>query len=149
MTGTSPGPAAWFGYLIGSVVNTALLWAINVDPGWASVPFLTEETPHVLALVNISLAASVIASLVYLQDDSPRVRALGGIITTTAGLLAAARILQVFPVDLDEPYDTVVRTVLVVAVVGAAIGIIVNLVSWFTSDRGAPRSTPASTGSAR
>ena len=135
MTARQPRPADRAGQLIGALVNAVLLWMVNVQPGWEAVPFLTEDTPRVLPLVNLSIAVGLLTNLVYLLNNGPRMRALGGLITSAVGLAAAGRILQVFPLDLEEPYSTVARILLVVAVVGSAIAIVVNLATLFTANR--------------
>ncbi len=112
------------------MINAAALWAVNVWPGWSALSILTDDTERVLTLVNLASVVALVANLVYLWHDSARVRALGGLVTTVTGLLAAARMLQVFPFDLDDPWTTVVRILLVLAVVGSAIAIVVNLVAW-------------------
>lgn len=128
-------PASRSGSVVGAVVNAVLLWLVNGQPGWDAVPFLTEETSRVLPLVNLSLTAGVVTNLVYLVSNGPRVHALGEVLTASAGLVAAVRILQVFPFDLDEPYRTAVQVLLVVALAGSAIAIVVNLVSLLGVER--------------
>jgi hypothetical protein len=129
MTARPARPSGRSGPVVGALVNVVLLWMVNVQPGWDAVPFLTDETPRVLPWVNLSLAAGLVTNLVYLVSSGPRVRALGELTTSSIGLVAAVRILQVFPFDLDQPYSTVVQVLLVLAVVGSAIAIVVNLVS--------------------
>lgn len=136
MTARAARPASRSGPLIGALVNAVLLWMVNARPGWDAVPFLTDETPRVLPLVNLSLAVGLVTNLVYLLSGGPRMQAFGGLITASVGLVAAVRILRVFPFDLNQPYSTVVRIVLVVAVVGSAIAIVANLVSLLHQERG-------------
>ena len=64
------------GYVAAVVVNAALLFVLNVQPGWQALPFLTSATDHVLGLVNLSLAAGLAANLVYLAHDPPWVKSL-------------------------------------------------------------------------
>ena len=45
-----PRSARRAGYLIGALLNGALLWLVNVSPGWQAVPFLTQEFDGVLPL---------------------------------------------------------------------------------------------------
>ena len=52
------------GYLIAVVVNAALLFVLNGQPGWQEVPFLTSATSQVLGLVNLSLAVGLAVNLV-------------------------------------------------------------------------------------
>jgi peptidoglycan biosynthesis protein MviN/MurJ (putative lipid II flippase) len=56
--------------------------------------------------------------------------AAGAVVTTSIGLVAAVRLLQVFPFDFGSSgfWPVVVRVLLWVAVVGAGIGLIANTV---------------------
>lgn len=120
------------GYVAAVVVNAFLLYAVNVWPGWDELPFLTEDTPDVLGLVNASMLVSVAANAVYLVHDPPWLRALGDVVTTSVGLAALVRIWQVFPLDFgDSTFDwaLVVHILLGVAVVGSVIGIVAALAS--------------------
>ena len=141
MTGTAVGPqarqaqpsgrsrGARAGYVVGAAVNLAMLVAVNAWPGWQAVPFLTAETPEVLPLVSLSLASAAGANLVYLVDDAPWVRALGGLVTTGVGLAALVRILDVFPVVEGGTVEVVARILLVVGLVGSVVGVVVQLVA--------------------
>jgi hypothetical protein len=63
------------------------------------VSLLTDDTRQVLGLVNLSLAAGLVANLVYLTQDAPVVNSLGDLVTTGIGLAVLVRIWQVFPFD--------------------------------------------------
>jgi hypothetical protein len=117
------------GYAVAVVVNAAMLWLVNIWPGWESLSFLTDETPDVLVLVNLSLAASAVVNLAHLGYDAPWAVALGAIVTTVLGLAGLIRIWQVFPFDFGGTFDwaAVTRVVLVVAMVGSVIGLLVQL----------------------
>ena len=54
------------GYVVAIVLNAAMLYAINVWPGWDVVPFLTDDTVDVLDVVNASIVATLVANVVYL-----------------------------------------------------------------------------------
>lgn len=132
-----PGRAARrFGYVIAVVVNGVLLLAVNVWPGWETVPFLTSDTRQVLGLVNASIVWSVLANLAYLVNDRPRVKAVGDALGTTVGVAAMLRVWQVFPFDFgDSSFDwaLLLRVLLVVGIVGSMIGIVVNVVAFLRS----------------
>ena len=125
-----PTPAARrAGYVVAVVVNAAMLYLVNRWPGWEAVPFLTDTTVLVIGLVNASLVVGVVANLVYLVADPPRLRALGDLVTTSVGLAAIVRIWQVFPFDVTgTPWEAVLRVLLALAAFGSGVGIIVALV---------------------
>ena len=119
------------GYLIAAVINGAMLYAVNVWPGWEVLPFLTEETPLILDLVNLSLIAGMIINIVNLVFDLAPVKALGDLILLGIGLAVLVRAWQVFPFDFaDSGFDwaLLVRAILAVAFFGSIIGIIAQLV---------------------
>ena len=137
MTLTAPRhrPAATtrrVGYVAAVLINAVLLYAANVWPGWEAVPFLTADTMLVMGLVNASIIVSLAANAAYVITDPPWFKALGTVLTSAVGFLAAARIWQVFPFDFDgSAFDwaVVVRIVLGLAMVGSAIGVIASLVT--------------------
>lgn len=127
---TRSGPRR-FGYLIAAVINGAMLYAVNVWPGWQVVPFLTEETPLVLDLVTLSLIAGVIVNLVNLVFDLGAVKVLGDLLLLGIGLAVLVRVWQVFPFDFAQSgfdWALLVRAILAVAFVGSIIGVIAQLV---------------------
>jgi hypothetical protein len=120
------------GYLVAAAVNAALLYVVNVWPGWQALPFLTEDTGQVLVLVNLSLVVGVVANVVYLTYDPPWWKSLGDVVTTGVGMAVLVRVWQVFPFDFHGAsfnWALLVRGVLVVALVGATIGIVAQVVS--------------------
>jgi len=115
------------GYTIAAVLNTALLYLVNVRPGWAAVPFLTGDTPRVLPLFNLSLLVGIALNLGYAAYDGPRWKALGDLVTDGFGLAVLIRVWTVFPFAFDGPEWTLVaRTVLVFAMVGITIAMLVH-----------------------
>ena len=72
------------GYVVAGLINAALAFLINVEPGWSVLGFLTADTPQVLGLVNLSLVASIAANVIYLVYDPPPVKALGDLIAPRA-----------------------------------------------------------------
>ncbi len=130
-----PGPATRrFGYGIAVLVNAALLYAANVWPGWESVPFLTSDTTQVLGLVNASIIWTLLANVVYVGNDHPKVKASGDALGTVIGVAAMVRIWQVFPFDFGEgsfDWALLTRVLLGIGIVGGIIGIVVNVVAFF------------------
>ena len=120
------------GYLVAAGINGLLLYLVNRRPGWEALPFLTPDTEKVLGVVNASIIAGLVANLVYLVADPPRLRSLGDLVTTGIGLAAMVRIWQVFPFSFEQgdfPWEPVFRWFLAIGIVGSAIGIVVALVS--------------------
>ncbi|WP_330182157.1 hypothetical protein OHB26_38520 [Nocardia sp. NBC_01503] len=122
------------GYFISIVINVVIAYLANAHPGWAAVPFLTEDTTRVLTLFNVSLAVSACANLVYIVHDGPRTKAFGDLVTLGIGLAVVIRLLQVFPFDADG-WNTVIRIVLIVGICATAIGLVVALVTLVTGGR--------------
>lgn len=119
-------------------VNAVLLFLINVTPGWSILPFLTPDMSIVLPWINASMVAGILANVVYLIRDTPRIKSIGDLVTQAIGLVAMIRLWQVFPFDFGadaNAWATVVRVVLIVGVVGTAIAMIVSVV---ISIRGRP-----------
>ncbi|MFP3712165.1 hypothetical protein [Puerhibacterium sp. TATVAM-FAB25] len=127
------------GYTVSLLVNAALLYLVNVRPGWQAVPFLTSETVAVLDAVNLTLIASLVTNAIYLVVDPPWLRALGDLVVAVIGLLALVALWRVFPFDLwrDFPFDLagqafdwalVARVLLVLGSVGTVVAILAALV---------------------
>ena len=117
-----------FGYVVAVLVNAAMLYAVNRWPGWQEVPFLTADTELVLGLVNATIVVNLVANVIYLVRDPRWLTALGDLVTTAVGLAALVRIWKVFPLDVSDRWELLVRTLLVVGIVGSAIGIVVAIV---------------------
>ena len=127
-----PVAARRLGYVVAAAINAAMLWAVNVWPGWRALPFLTDETLRVLGWVNLTLVANVAVHIVYVLYDPRWVRALGDLMTAAVGLASAIRILHVFPFKFtgyEFDWTLLVRVVLMIGVVGTAIGVIAQCVS--------------------
>lgn len=119
------------GYAIGAAVNALLLGAVNQWPGWDAVPFLTQDTRLVLGWVNASIVAGLVANLVYVVADPPRLKALGDGLLNVVGVAALVRLWQVFPFAFAQggfDWDLLARWVLGVGVFGSVVGIVVSLV---------------------
>ena len=128
--GSQPTASRRVGYSIAVVINAVLLYLINRSPGWEAVPFLTDDTPRVLGLVNASLIAGVVANALYLVCDPRWLRALGDIVTTSIGLAALVGLWNVFPFSFaaaSVDWELVARWVIAVAIGGSLIGLIVSV----------------------
>jgi hypothetical protein len=119
------------GYGVAIVVNAALLWAINVWPGWQAVPFLTPAAASVIGPVNTVLVAAIIVNAVFLVAPFRLVKVLGDLAVLAIGMPAILRLWQVFPFDSGDGWagwPVVVRVLLILGIAGQIIGIIAGLV---------------------
>lgn len=119
------------GYVVAALVNAVLIYLVNVWPGWQAVPFLTEGMDDVLAVVNLSLAATVVVNTAYLVYDPTWFTAAGQVVLSAIALAVAIRLLQVFPFDFSAyavDWELVTRVVLGFAVLGSVVGVVVSLV---------------------
>lgn len=127
-----PGPAGRkVGYVVGMLVNVVMFLLVNVWPTWRVVPFLTEATLDVIALVNLSLIAGVVVNLLNFVLDLAWVRTVGDLVTSVIGLVTTIRIWDVFPFafgDTGFDWELLTRVVLGVAIGGCVISIIVQVV---------------------
>jgi len=117
------------GYTIAVGVNAALLYLVNVVPGWQAATFLTEDFTAVLGLLNLSLAASIVVNLVWIAADPAWLRSSGQLALSGLALAVVLQMLEVFPVDFSGwAFDGawLVRFVLLVAAVGTALGLLVE-----------------------
>lgn len=133
-----PRSARRVGYLMGALVNGALLWLVNVEPGWQALPFLAPAFADVLPLVNISIAVGLAADLIHLVADPPWLRALRGVVVPAVGLLPLIALWQMFPFELDDrafAWGVVVRILLGLGIAGSLIGVVVALSTLLTRRR--------------
>ena len=119
-----------FGYTLAAVVNTALFYLVNVEPGWRTVPFLTDDTRRVLVLFNLSLVVGIVTNLVYVVHDAPRWKALWDLVGNGISLAVLIQVWTVFPFAFDgQIWPLVARTVLGFAIAGTAIAMLVHMVT--------------------
>jgi hypothetical protein len=91
------------------------------------VPFLTDDTPLVLGLVNTSLVVGLLSGLLCAVVDAPRMRALADLAQNAVGLAALVRIWQVFPFAFEGDgvdWALVARWVLGIGMFGSAIALL-------------------------
>src|SRR5215470_13078727 len=128
------------GYAIAAAINAALLYAIDLRPGWQALPFFTDDIHQVLGLINLSLVTGLAANLVYLAHDPPWVKAIGDLIIMGIGLAVLVRVWQVFPFDSSGDtfeWALLVRVVLILGLVGTGIGVLVQFAA-IAGRRGRP-----------
>ena len=124
------------GYLVSVLINAILLYLLDAHPGWQSMSFLTPATAQVIGLVNLTLAAGIVANCVYFAADPPALRALGDLVTLSIALLTTIRVLEVFPFAFHGSaafVAVIARVVLVIGIVGASIGLLYSLVTLLRS----------------
>lgn len=130
---TAPHPTASgqrFGYTVGALVNVAMLYAVNVWPGWDAVPFLTGDTRQVIGWVNASILAGIVANIGYILWDPRWLKAIGDVATGAVGLIAMVRMWQVFPFDFGSSgfdWALLARVALIVGIVGTTIAVVAAL----------------------
>jgi len=128
-TGQSPwGRKA--GYLVAVILNTAVLFLVNVRPGWREVPFLTDSLAGILWLIKLSALSNALINAVYLWRDPAWFKSVAQIGVSVLGLTAAIAMLQVFPFDFSAysfNWAVVTRVLLWLAVFGSVVAIVTEL----------------------
>lgn len=118
------------GYVVAIIVNLLVYGFINTWPGWQSFDFVTADAADVVPLVNLSIGVSILANIVYLVVDAPRVKAIGEMVVSAVAMVVSVIVLRVFPFDFSAyafPWELLTRVVLVIAVIGSGISVLVNL----------------------
>ena len=69
MTATTSGVARRSGYVIAIAVNVVMLYVVNNLLAWDILPFLTDDFGRVLWLIDISLLATIMVNLIYVEYD--------------------------------------------------------------------------------
>lgn len=118
-----------FGYALSIAMNGVLMYAVAVWPGWAAVPFLTDDAVLVVPFALASLAVGMAVNATWFAADPPWWRALGEAITGALAVAVGVRLWQVFPFDFGDqqtPWRMLTRFVLAVIIAGAAIGVAVS-----------------------
>jgi hypothetical protein len=118
------------GYGAAVVVNLIILYVINNLLEWDWFRFLTDEFGPMLWLINISLAATILANLVWLGYDPAWFRSVGQIGLNLISAVVTIRMYQVFPFDFSThqfDWAPIVRIVIILTMVGLALGTITEL----------------------
>jgi hypothetical protein len=122
-----------------ALVNAAMLWGINIWPGWQVLPFLTSDMTRVLGIINASLTAGIVANLVFVVIRNRGIMALGNLVVLGIGLAAVLRLWEVFPFEFGGSWPgwpVVVRVLLGLGIAGSIIGALVEIVTLFRSAGG-------------
>jgi hypothetical protein len=123
------------GYLIAVAINAALWVVINVRPGWASFDFLAPSFSEVLPLVNLSLIVGMLVNAGYVVILQPWFKHLGRTIVAVIGVVVSWRLLVVYPFDVSIGWDALIRSILILALLGSSIGALVEFVRLVRGDR--------------
>ena len=119
------------GYVVGFMVNSIIMFLVNVRPGWRALTFLTEDFVDILWLINLSIVSSAVVNLIYLWYDPAWYKSLCQVAVSVIGLAVAIRILQVFPFDFSAysfNCSALARLLLVLAIIGSLVAIVTELV---------------------
>jgi hypothetical protein len=119
------------GYVIAAAINVVLLWVTHhlLDWGWPS--FLTPDFDEVLPIISLTFVVGIAFDLVLIVHDPRWLRTLDDTVGAVIGFVASWRTLTVFPFDFSDwgtDWSWLLRTILVVAVIGTAIAAIVGTV---------------------
>ncbi len=130
-TRRAPSAGRRAGYVVDGMINAVLLWVAQhlLDWGWPS--FLTSEFDDVLPIISLSFIVAIAFDIVLLIHDPPWLKALDDVVGAVVGFVAAWRTFTVFPFDFSEwgtDWSWLLRTILVVAMVGTAIAAVVGTV---------------------
>ena len=134
------------GYVFAIIINAALLFGINIWPGWDILPFLSPDFATLVGLVNASICVSLAVQVIYLFNDSTPVKSLGDIAAMVLPIVIGFQMWQVFPFDFgDQTFDweLLFRVMIVLGIVGMGIAVVVNLVTAVRSMVSASRGTPS------
>jgi hypothetical protein len=129
--------AKHLGYGIAVVINIVMLIVVLKILDWGWLSFLTDEFVEVVPWIALSLAASIIVNLIYQFNDTVLVKSTGQIGTNLISIFVTYRVFRVFPFDFsafDFDPGTVVRVVLILAMVGSAIGVFVEAMKLMNFD---------------
>lgn len=131
-------PARRVGYIIGAAVNGVFIYVANNLLDWDAFPWLTAEFADVLPAINVSLVAGVIVNLLYVANDSVRVKSTGDIVTAVIALVVAARVWAVFPFDFSTysfRWAATVRVILGVTLAVLVIAVIASIFKVVTAEK--------------
>jgi hypothetical protein len=117
-----------FGYAASIVFTALVAYAMLVWPGWAAVPFLTDDVLLVLPLLVFSMLVGIAINALLIVRDPAWLRSLGDALNAAIAIAVGARVWQVFPFDFPDPWPLMTRILIVVVIAGSAIGLVASLV---------------------
>jgi hypothetical protein len=122
-----------FGYLIAIALNAAFLVLVNNLLEWDLSPWLTDDFELALPLISAALIATIVVTAIYMFFDARWFKSLTQIGLAGISLAATLRLYRVFPFDFSAyefPWNTVARSVLIIALVGTVISIVTETVKF-------------------
>lgn len=115
------------GYVLAIALNAVMLWVAHRILDWGWPPFVTDDWHQLLPVITAAAVVTIVTDAGLIAYDGPAVKAGVEMVQGAMGIAVAVRMLQVFPFDVSEGWGTLIRVLLVVAIVGGAIGIVVWL----------------------
>ncbi len=134
------------GYVVSIAVDAVLLWAAHRILAWGWFPFLTPAWTQVLPVLTASLVVAIVVTVLYLGYDGVWFKASGDMVQAGFGVAVSVKLWRVFPFDLAGyafPWDTVVRVLVVLSVVGSAVAVVVSLGRLVRAASGGSQPPPA------
>jgi hypothetical protein len=119
-----------FGYLVSIAVESVMLWGAHRILDWGWFGFLTQEWTRVLPVLTASFVVGIVANVLFLFYDGVWLKASLEAVEGAFGIAVSVQVWRVWPFDFTGylfPWETVVRVLLVLSIVGSAIAILVSL----------------------
>lgn len=119
------------GYVVAIVMNLLLLYVANNLLDWNVLSFLTAAFGSVVWLINLSLAGTILANVVWLGYDVAWFKALSQIGLNLISAVVSIRMYQVFPFDFSQSqfdWAPITRLVIIFTLIGLVLATIAELV---------------------
>jgi hypothetical protein len=122
-----PRKSRYFGAII---INVVLIWVFANLLNWG-VPFLTSDYSRVLWAIDLSLAATILANILFLIFDPGWFRHLLQVGLNIISIIVGIIIFLIFPFTFArESWAIGVKVVLIVIIVGIIIGTIAEFIQF-------------------
>jgi hypothetical protein len=122
-----PGKSRYIGVII---INAILMWVFANLLNWG-VPFLTSDYSRVLWAIDLSLATTILANILFLIFDPGWFRHLMQTGLNIIAIIVGIIILLIFPFTFaGESWAIWVKIALIIIMVGIGIGAIAEFVKF-------------------
>jgi hypothetical protein len=122
-----PGKLRYIGAI---VINVILIWVFANLLNWG-VPFLTSDYSRVLWAIDLSLAATILANILFLIFDHGWFRHLMQTGLNIIAIIVGIIIFLIFPFTFaGESWSIWVKVALIAVMVGIGIGTIVEFIQF-------------------